>query len=142
MFEGGDKVSRRDQKYLKAYWDVRWSWLRKHDLDELAARFGLDFDVTKPKKTRPAFEQSILWEELLVKADNLSVLLSVMRACLFQKQAQSFTQRDRRLQELVYELYPFTRHVFYSPIDLIIDLAIKIKKQLSGAGEPKIKDYR
>jgi len=143
MFESGrNKFFRKDQGYQESYWDVRWSWLRKHNLDELAARFRLDFDVTKPEKTKPAFEQSILWEELLVKADNLSALLSALRACLFQKQAQSFTQRDRRLKELVYELYPFTHHAFCSPIDLIVDLAIKIKNQLSGTGEPKARDYR
>jgi len=142
MFGGGDKFSRRDQGYQDSYWDVRWSWIKKYDLDELAARFGLDFDVTKPKKTKPAFEQNILWEELLVRADNLSVLLSAMRACLFQKQVRSLTGRDEKLRELVYLLYPFTHHVFFSPIDLIIDLAIKAKNWFTGTGESKVKGYR
>jgi len=137
MFDAGED---RDQVHRASYWDVRWSWVKKHELDELAGRFGPHFDVTKPEKTRPAFGQSILWEELLVRADNLSVLLSALRACFFQKHVQALTQRDKKLQSLVYELYPFTQHFFYLPIDLIIDLATRVKNRRGHAAITKVSD--
>jgi len=122
-----DEYSDRGERHQRSYWEVRWSWFKKYDLEELGMRFRLDFDVSKPERTKPAMTMSVLWEELLVKADNLSILVSSMRACLFQKQIQSLTVRDTRLQNLVYELYPYTRHVFYSPIDLLLSLLIAIK---------------
>lgn len=126
MFESDrGKPNESDHKRPQSLWDVRWSWTDKYDLDELTARFSLDFEVTKPKKTRPVFAQSILWEELLVKSDNLSALLSSLRACLFQKQVQALTYRDLKLRQLVYKLYPSTQHPFFSPLEVLFDLAFR-----------------
>jgi len=48
-------------------------------------------------------------DELRVSADTLSVILSRLRAVLYQKEAAPFTARDVELRKRVLELYPKNR---------------------------------
>ena len=48
-------------------------------------------------------------EEIEVKADTLSAVLSANRAILFQKEGAPLTRRDTGLRETILDLYPHSR---------------------------------
>lgn len=101
----------------KPYEYARFSW-EKHDVEELANKLKERFTLVKPpvgKKEKKEDSHDLITdhfnlpsEEIEVKADTLFVLLSALRANLFQKEKAPFTEKDMELRETVLALYPHT----------------------------------
>lgn len=92
----------------KPYFHIRYTWWDIVDLDEVRRELESQFEVTE------LFVPSSYWEMVLfpyhrehlhVRADNLTVRLSQMRAILFQKDWAPFTERDVELRRRIREIY-------------------------------------
>lgn len=95
----------------KPYLYVRFVWWKSHNLEELATKLKERFTLVSHTMLRKK-EQSELAihkdsrEEIQLKADTLSALLSKHRAALFQKQKVPFTRKDMELRKKILDLYP------------------------------------
>ena len=78
------------------------------DLDEVRRDLESQFEVTELFVPSSYWEMALFpyhREHLHVKADNLTVRLSQMRAVLFQRERAPFTERDVELRNRIREIY-------------------------------------
>ena len=93
------------------YTYVRFKWWEPIDLEEVRKDLSRFFSVEMHRRPRDKREIALSDErdELQVKADTLSAMLSRFRAVLYQKESAPFTTRDMELRNKVLELYPRDR---------------------------------
>jgi hypothetical protein len=96
----------------KTYWHIRYRWLKNIDIQKIASELGEDFEVetmdTKKGNNDPTVWK--LWrDQLKIKANTLSALLSARRVVLYQREAMPFTEKDLKLREYLFGLYPRNR---------------------------------
>jgi len=90
------------------YYFIRYTWIDRVDVERLAGDLVSSFEVTALRE--PESNLSIVEKaKFPVKADTLRVYLSPTKALLFQKEKKSFTQRDLRLRENIFSVYPRSR---------------------------------
>ena len=98
------------------YHYVRFRWGPEVDIEkameELSTAFSVE-RITMPSSDDHVQASTIQGDrdrdELRVKADTLTALLSRIRAMLFQKESAPFTKKDVKLRERILELYPHSR---------------------------------
>jgi hypothetical protein len=96
----------------KPYHYVRFTWLRKVDLEKMAVELGEKFRVEHRTLPSSETEFSLFKDEregLKVTADTLSAFLYPMKAVLYQREAAPFTPKDLELRRIVLERYPRSR---------------------------------
>jgi hypothetical protein len=91
---------------LKRYSSVRWTWWKQYNLKELMEALKA-FELTLINRPKSLISPVSLTAHILeAKADTLKVWLSPIRAGLFQKEAEELTEKDEKLKEIVFKLYP------------------------------------
>lgn len=111
----------------KPYFYVRFRWLNPINVEKVANELGENFRVETmyvPKGERDLTLYKGHREELKVRADTLTALLSLTRAILYQRVQAPFTARDMELRRRILELFPRSR---ITPLPLYV------------SGEPKFK---
>ena len=94
------------------YHYVRFRWWNRVDLDQAEQEFSKEFEVETKIYPHDEIELTLRKdenEEVIVRADTLTAMLSVFRAVLSQKQVAPFTDRDMELRKKVLEAYPRSR---------------------------------
>ena len=97
------------------YHYVRWRWGNKIDVEKVSTELGEKFKVEVIKDHGWDLELTLMKEardRYLIKADTLSVFLSIFRAVMVQKVAAPFTSRDLELRKRILELFPKERPTF------------------------------
>ena len=94
---------------LEPYYYTRSSGWKQVDLTKLVEElkeeytiqeldtFDTEWDITMDDLER---------EQYKITSDTLTVRLAITRATLFQKEAVPFTQKDEKLKETIFRLYP------------------------------------
>jgi len=103
------------------YYGVLWTRWRLWTPEQLEGIFGAEFLVTHydwpvpPKAYDFHFGGSLTRYEIRVKADTLHALLSSIRAVLYQKEPEPFTERDERLYVMILSIYRNKRKLPFLP---------------------------
>ena len=98
-------------KKKEPYHFVRFLWADSVDLDAMAEEFAeyvVGWRIPPESLSKMDFHIYNL-KELKLKADTLSVFISITRAILFQRKQASFTNRDAELRRRVFEIFPRSR---------------------------------
>ena len=108
LYSHMDEKKKRTAPYLY----VRFKWGTGVEIEKISE--DLDGEYELIMRSRPTDEVEIALHredrnELEVKSDTLTAMLSSFRATLSQKISTPFTHRDMELRKLVSELYPRER---------------------------------
>jgi hypothetical protein len=105
-----------DLEMKKRFHEIRFIWFNNHTVENLIKTVSKNFNITWKRQETPGSGSGymnigghLLRDQLLVKADSLSAYLSPVRAVLFQKKLETFTERDQNLRDIICELYPHNR---------------------------------
>ena len=93
------------------YHYTRFRWMRPLDLDAASRELGVDFTVEKKPRPRDDVELTLYADqrdEIVARADTLAVIMTSLRAVLFQRESKPFTGRDLRLRAWVFRSFDKT----------------------------------
>ena len=99
-------------KLKTPYHYVRFRWGDEVQLGDLAKDLGKDFAVKIISLPKSDVDPTIHLDNrygLQITADTLTAFLAGARATLSQKKAAPFTERDRKLRQLILDIYPKSR---------------------------------
>jgi hypothetical protein len=99
----------------KAYHYVRWRWNDRIDVDKLAKELSEEYDVKAIPDHGWDLELTYMKEmrdRYLIKADTLTVFLSIFRVVMTQRKPAPFTAKDVELRKRMLELFPKERPTF------------------------------
>lgn len=91
---------------------VRYTWIKRVDVERLAADLRESFEVVSLERADPGSMAIVghdTQEKFDVKADTLHAYLSPTRATLFQKERRPFTEKDLKLREKILAVYRHSR---------------------------------
>lgn len=94
-----------------AFYSVLWTRWKRWTPNELENVFGAEYEITHynwpvpPRALDFLLGGHLTRYEIRVKADTLHALLSSIRAVLYQKEPQRFTERDQRLYAMIRSIY-------------------------------------
>ncbi|RLI10669.1 hypothetical protein DRO42_00440 [Candidatus Bathyarchaeota archaeon] len=94
------------------YHYIRYIWWGSVDMEKVAEELGAAFSIEAITLPRDDRELSLFKDErdaLRARADTLAVILSPVRAILYQREPMPFTARDLELRSRILELYPRDR---------------------------------
>jgi hypothetical protein len=114
------------------YHFVRFLWSGSVDLNEMEEKFAeyvTGWRIPPESISKMDFHIYNL-KELKLKADTLSVFVSIYRAILFQRTPAPFTKRDVELRKRIFEIFPRSRATPF-PFLTMVEPKFEVEEEIS-----------